>query len=247
MTRKAIGGFMKKIVCDDYKELSSVAADFVARQLELSKSSVFGFPTGGTPVGMYKELRRRSAAGELDFSKAAAFNLDEYYPMKREHPQSYYSFMMENLFSEVKFASFDIPNGEANNVGEEITRYETAINAAGGIDLQILGIGVNGHIGFNEPGEYYTMSSTHTNLAESTINANSIYFSKDETQPTAALTMGIGSIFRAKKIILLSSGKSKAGITKKLLEDKIYPCIPASLFLLHNDFTLVMDKDAAGQ
>ena len=238
---------MEKIVCENYSELSCVAADFVARQLERSKSSVFGFPTGGTPIGMYEQLRRRAAAGELDFSNASAFNLDEYYPMKREHPQSYYSFMMENLYNDVKFASFDIPNGEANSVDEEIARYEAAINAAGGIDLQILGIGVNGHVGFNEPGDYYMISSNHTNLTESTIKANSIYFSKDEKQPTAALTMGIGSIFRAKKIILLSSGKSKSEVTKKLLEGKIYPDIPASLFLLHNDFTLIMDKDAAGQ
>ena len=238
---------MKKIVCENYDELSRVAADIVAEQLKLRPSSVFGFPTGGTPVGMYEQLRRRSNASELDFSGASAFNLDEYYPMQRSHPQSYYSFMMENLFAEVKFASFDIPDGETKNPDEELARYEAAIKAAGGIDLQILGIGVNGHIGFNEPGDYYSLSSRLTDLTDSTIKANSIYFSENEKQPTTALTMGIGTIFSAKKIILLACGKSKAEIVKKLFDGKIYPDVPASLFLLHNDFTVILDKDAAGE
>ena len=238
---------MKKIVCENYNELSRIAADFVAQQLKHCPSSVFGFPTGGTPVGMYEQLVQRSNAGELNFSKALAFNLDEYYPMKREHPQSYYSYMMENLFSKVEFASFDIPDGETKDVNGELARYDAAIKTAGGIDLQILGIGVNGHIGFNEPGDYYSISSRLTDLTESTIKANSIYFSKDEKQPTTALTMGIGTIFSAKKIILLSSGKSKADVTQKLFENKIYPDVPASLFLLHNDFTIILDKDAAGE
>ena len=238
---------MKKIVCEDYNEFSTVAADFVARQLQQNPRSVFGLPTGGTPIGMYEVLRRRVATGELDFTKASAFNLDEYYPMKRSHPQSYYSFMMENLYNDVKFASFDIFNGEAASADEEIARYEAAISAAGGIDLQILGIGVNGHIGFNEPGNCYLLSSNLTDLADATIKANSRFFSNDDKQPTAALTMGFGAIFNAKKIILLSYGKNKAGVTKKLLEGNIYTDIPASLFSLHSDFTVIMDKDAAGQ
>ena len=238
---------MKKIVCENYDEVSRVAADFVGAQLKSCPQSVFGLPTGGTPVGMYKELVRRSNAGELDFSQAISFNLDEYYPIKRDHPQSYYTFMMENLFGKVKFKSFDIPNGETDDIDKELSRYEAAIKAAGGIDLQVLGIGVNGHIGFNEPGDYYTLSSRHTGLADSTIKANSIYFPEGEKQPTTALTMGIGTIFCAKKIIILISGKNKAEITKKLFDGKIYPDVAASFFLLHNDFTIILDKDAAGQ
>ena len=235
---------MKKIVYDNYDEMSRAAADIVADQLSRKPDSVLGLATGSTPLGLYAELIRRYRAGGIDFSRARSFNLDEYYPMSKDHPQSYHCFMRENLFREVNFASSMLLDGETDDPLRECGEYDAEIEAAGGIDLQILGIGLNGHIGFNEPAEAYSMPTYKVDLTGSTIAANSRFFNEGETQPVSALTMGFGSIFNAKSILLLISGSNKAPIAKKLFEGKIHADIPACLLLLHPNVTVIMDKDA---
>jgi len=237
---------MKKIVCESYNELCGTAADLFEAQLTKKPASVFGLATGSTPIGLYKELSKRVNNGAMDFSNATAFNLDEYYPIKSTHPQSYKYFMDAHLFNNVKFASTNIPNGEATNADEECTKYDKAIETAGGIDLQLLGIGVNGHIGFNEPDTVYKMSTNLTKLAESTFEVNSRFFDDPNEQPRTALTMGFGSIFAAKQIVLLISGGNKAEVARKLFEGKIHTNVPASFLLLHPNVTLIIDKEANG-
>jgi glucosamine-6-phosphate deaminase len=237
---------MKKLIYDSYEEMSRAAADIVAEQLTDKPSSVLGLATGSTPIGMYEELARRYSEGKIDFSKAKSFNLDEYYPIEKTHPQSYNYFMNEHLFSKVNFAASFLPNGETKNPKAECADYDAKIEAAGGIDLQVLGIGVNGHIGFNEPSTTYFMNTNLTGLTESTLDANSRFFDNKEDQPTEALTLGFGAIFAAKKILLLINGAGKAEIAKKLFEGKIHTDIPASLLVLHPDVTVLMDKEAAG-
>ena len=238
---------MEKIVCNDYEEMSRTAADIVAAQLKQKPESVLGLATGSTPVGMYAELVKRHRAGEVDFSQARSFNLDEYYPISKTHPQSYDYYMNDNLFSKVNIKATRLPNGETDDTGGECAAYDAEIKAAGGIDLQILGIGLNGHIGFNEPAASYSMSTYLVDLTESTLEANSRFFGDGEAQPTSALTMGFGSIFAAKRILLLISGANKAPIVKRLFEDKIHTDVPACLLLLHPNVTVIMDKEAAGE
>ena len=237
---------MKKIVCENYEEICKVAADYYARQLNQKPDSVLGLATGSTPIGLYKELVRRSGAGEIDFSRARAFNLDEYYPIKANHPQSYKTFMDEHLFNDVKFASTRLPNGEADDPNTECAKYDAEVEAAGGLDLLLLGIGLNGHIGFNEPALSYPVGAYLVDLTENTLEANSRFFVDGEKQPTTALTMGIGQIFAAKHILLIISGESKAEITKKLFEGKVHTDIPACFLLLHPNVTLIIDKAANG-
>ena len=238
---------MKKIICANYDELSRAAADIFAAQLKKKPDSVLGLATGSTPLGLYAELIKRYNAGEINFSRASSFNLDEYYPIKKTHPQSYNYFMRENLFSKVKFASYRLPDGETDDPLGECAKYDAEIAAAGGIDLQLLGIGINGHIGFNEPAASYSMATYLTTLAPSTLEANSRFFTGGGIQPTSALTMGFGAIFGAKSIALLISGENKAPIAKKLFEGKIHTDVPACLLMLHPDVTVIMDRAAAGE
>ena len=238
---------MKKIVCDNYDDISHAAADIVAAQLSQKPDSVLGLATGSTPVGLYEELVRRYRAGEIDFKQARSFNLDEYYPISKSHPQSYNYYMVDNLFSKVNLKATRLPNGETDDPESECTSYDAEIAAAGGIDLQILGIGLNGHIGFNEPDKSYSMSTYLVKLTKSTLDANSRFFGDGEAQPTSALTMGFGSIFAAKSILLIISGASKAPIVKRLFEGKIHTDVPACLLLLHPNVTVIMDREAAGE
>ena len=237
---------MKRIICESYDDLSRTAADIIAIQLSHKPDSVLGLATGSTPLGLYEQLVMRYAAGMIDFSQARSFNLDEYYPISKNHPQSYYYYMHENLFSKVNFKTVRLPDGETADTAGECSQYDTEIADAGGIDLQILGIGVNGHIGFNEPCESYSMTTHLVKLTESTLKANSRFFSGNEPQPTMALTMGFAAIFGAKRILLLISGTEKASIAKKLFEGKIHTTIPACLLLLHPDVTVILDREAAG-
>ena len=237
---------MKKIICDNYEEMSRLAADIYVRQLEDKPDSVLGLATGTTPIGLYDELVRRYKVGEIDFSKARSFNLDEYYPIAKSHHQSYDYFMRKQLFDDINISRFQLPNGEAEDPGAECVRYDAEIQAAGGIDLMLLGVGQNGHIGFNEPAVSYPMGTYLVELTESSITANSRLFAAGEKQPTRALTMGIGAIFNSRKILLLISGASKAPIAKKLFEDKIHTDVPACFLLLHPDVTVIIDREAAG-
>ena len=236
---------MKKIVCENYEEACRAAADVFAAQLERKPDSVLGLATGSTPIGLYKEFVTRQKEGKMDFSRARAFNLDEYYPIKADHPQSYKTFMDEHLFNNVKFASTRIPNGDAPDSAAECAKYDADVEAAGGLDLLLLGIGLNGHIGFNEPALSYPLGSYVVKLTEDTLEANSRFFSDGEKQPETAITMGIGQIFAARQILMLISGAGKAEITKKLFDGAFHTDIPACFLLLHPNVTLVLDKAAA--
>ncbi len=237
---------MRVIVCDDYNEMSAQAAKLVASQLILKPESVLGLATGSTPVGMYRRLVGMNRQGDIDFSKVVSFNLDEYYPISPENPQSYHYFMNEQLFSKVNIdsANIFIPNGLAENPEAECEEYDKKIKAHGGIDLQILGIGRNGHIGFNEPGANLNSKTHLTDLTESTIEANARFFESRDEVPKKALTMGIASILKSKKIILLASGAAKSRVVSELLNEGINTSVPATLLKVHPDVVLICDRDA---
>lgn len=237
---------MRVIVCDNYDKMSETAANLIVSQIMLKPNSILGLATGSTPVGMYEKLGEKCKNGEVDFSKVSSFNLDEYYPIKKSNDQSYAYFMEENLFSKINIdrANTHIPNGETDDPDAECKAYEESIKKAGGVDLQILGIGRNGHIGFNEP-EISLSSHTHlTKLTESTIEANSRFFDNIDEVPKKALTMGIATILSAKKIILLASGASKSRVISELMNDEINTDIPATMLKTHPDVILICDRDA---
>lgn len=237
---------MRVIVCENYEEMSLQAARLTASQLILKPESVLGLATGSTPIGFYKKLADMNKRGEIDFSKVTTFNLDEYYPIERTNEQSYYYFMNHNLFSKINIdlAKTNIPNGETKNPDKECEEYENKIEQCGGIDLQILGIGQNGHIGFNEP-DINLCAKTHVaRLTENTIKANSRFFDKIEDVPTKALTMGISTILKSKKIILLASGKEKHSAVEQLLNEEINTHSPATMLKVHPDVVLICDKEA---
>ena len=236
---------MKKFICSDSVSAAQAAADIFENQVKEKPESVLGLATGSTPIGLYNELVSRCNAGKIDFSKAKTFNLDEYYPIKTNHRQSYSSFMHEHLFNKVNFASTRLLSGEVSDPHEECKRYDAEIEAVGGIDLQLLGIGRNGHIGFNEPAISYSVDSYLVDLTDNTLKANSRFFDENETQPTQALTMGIGTIFRARKIVLLITGEGKADITKKFFDGMLHTDVPACFLLLHPNVTVILDEAAA--
>ena len=237
---------MKKVVLDTYEEVCRAVADIYTEQLTKKPDSILGLATGSTPVGLYEELVRRHRAGELDFSKARSFNLDEYYPISKSHPQSYDYFMRENLFDKINIGQYALPNGEAGDPEAECAGYDAAIETAGGIDLMLLGIGHNGHIGFNEPSVSYSLGTYLVDLTESSLKANSRFFGPDTPQPTRALTMGLGSILNSRRIVLMICGASKAPIAGRLFEGKVHSDVPASFLLLHPDTTIFLDKEANG-
>ena len=236
---------MRIIVCENYEGISKTAAKMVASQLMLKPDSVIGLPTGSTPVGMYAELAKMYKEGETDFSQAVTFNLDEYYPINKENPQSYYYFMNENLYNKVnlKPENIHIPNGSATDVDEECANYDKLIDANGGIDLQVLGIGNNGHIGFNEPAGELNDRTHMTGLTEETIIANARFFNSADEVPQHALTVGMATILMAKKIILLVSGKNKSEPLKRLLTGRISTAVPATMLNLHRDTVIITDRE----
>lgn len=237
---------MKVIVCDNYDEMSLKAAQILKGQLDEKPDSILGFATGSTPVGTYKCLIDMYNKKEIDFSKVTSFNLDEYYPIKQDNPQSYHYFMYENLFDHINLdqSKIHIPNGDTENPDEECMAYDRAVSEAGGVDLQILGIGRNGHIGFNEPDEALVAGTHITSLTESTIEANSRFFSEDEVIPTQALTMGMSTILSAKKILILANGESKHDAVRDLLTGGITTSNPSTMLKLHSDVTLICDRAA---
>ncbi len=237
---------MNIIVCKDYNELSAKAAEIVAEQIKSKPDSILGLATGSTPLGLYDNLAKMCASGEINFEKISSFNLDEYYPLSPENEQSYRYFMNKNLFSRVniKLENTFVPNGEAEDPAKECIEYDKKMLAYGGIDLQILGIGQNGHIGFNEPDSALVPGTHLTSLTQSTVDANSRFFDRIEDVPTRALTMGMGSIMRARKIIILANGASKREVITNLLAGKITTQIPASMLLTHPDVTLICDAEA---
>lgn len=230
----------------DYRALSRKAAGIIAAQVILKPDCTLGLATGGTPRGAYEKLIEWHQSGALDFSRVSAFTLDEYFGLPRNHPQSYAFYMQNTFYSHINIDPGNVsrPNGLPDSPEQECARYDAAIVAAGGIDLQLLGLGGNGHIGFNEPSGVFNKNTFCVDLAESTIIANSRYFANSEDIPKRAITMGIGSIMRAKKILLVVSGEQKAGIVYKAFFGPITPAVPASILQLHPDVCIVGDEAA---
>ncbi|SHK36950.1 glucosamine-6-phosphate deaminase [Paramaledivibacter caminithermalis] len=239
-----------RIICiDNYEDMSRKAAHIVSSQLILKPNSVLGLATGSTPLGMYKQLIKSYNDGLIDFQKVTTFNLDEYYGLDRKNQQSYFYYMYENLFKHINIdiKRVNIPNGMAKDIEKECLDYEKSIRNCGGIDLQVLGIGRNGHIGFNEPDIRFEALTHMVKLDKQTIEDNSRFFNSIEKVPTKAISMGIKTIMHAKKVILLASGKEKAEAIEEAIYGKITPKLPASVLQLHPDVIFVIDKAAASK
>lgn len=230
----------------NYEDMSAKAANIMAAQITLKPDSVLGLATGSTPEGLYSNLIKKYEAGELDFSKIKTVNLDEYKGLTRDHDQSYYYFMNDKLFNHVNInkANTNVPDGTKEDGEAECARYEALIDSLGGTDIQLLGIGGNGHIGFNEPDEAFIRDTHCVKLTDSTIEANSRFFASKDDVPKYAYTMGIGSIMKSKKILLVASGKGKAQAIYDTVCGPITPCVPASILQLHPDVIIVADEDA---
>ena len=236
---------MKIIVTKNYDEMSLRAANIIADIIKKKPDCTLGMATGGTPVGAYDELVNMYESGELSFKRVSTVNLDEYYPISPENPQSYRYFMNKNLFDRVdidKSRTF-VPCGTDENVDRSCKNHDEVIDRLG-IDLQLLGIGRNGHIGFNEPAHTLSPYTHMTPLTEDTINANARFFSSEAEVPRHAITMGMASIFKAERILLLASGKSKAEVIRTMVSGGITTDCPASLLCLHPDVTVICDEEA---
>lgn len=234
---------MRIIKASDYNEMSRCAANIIAAQITLKPDSVLGLATGSTPIGTYKLLVKGYQQGNLDFSKVRSVNLDEYCGLDGSHDQSYRYFMNTNLFNHVNIdmANTNVPNGIATDLEQECKRYDRLIEELGGVDLQLLGIGHNGHIGFNEPNEFFDKTTHVVDLKQSTIDANSRFFEKIEDVPRRAITMGIKSIMSARKILLVA-GADKKDIIERALFGPITPQVPASVLQFHNDLIVVVSE-----
>ena len=237
---------MRIICAKDYKEMSEMAADIIGAQVLLKPDAVLGLATGSTPIGTYEELVRRYEAGRLDFSKIKTVNLDEYRGLTRDNDQSYYYFMHSHLFDHININKNNtkVPDGMEPDTLKAGLDYDNIIKNYGGIDLQLLGLGNNGHIGFNEPGDEFIDKTHVVDLTESTIEANKRFFASIDDVPKQAYTMGIGSIMRAKRLLMVVIGKGKAEIVKEAFFGPITPKVPASILQLHNDFILIGDVEA---
>lgn len=240
---------MLVIVKESYDEISKEAAKIVAARLRRKPNLVLGLATGSTPVGLYKELIRMHKEEGLDFSKVVTFNLDEYIGLPPHHDQSYRYFMDVNLFNHINIDSryIHVPNGMADDIEAHCEWYEEQIKKFGGIDLQILGIGANGHIAFNEPGSSLGSRTRIKTLTQQTIKDNARFFKSIEEVPKYAITMGIGTIMEAKEIILLASGKNKADAIKAAVEGPITAMCPASIIQMHRKAIVIVDKEAASK
>lgn len=237
---------MKVIVTKNYDEMSRVAAELFAEVLREKPDGVLGLATGDTPIGLYQNLIAMYREGTLDFSHATSVNLDEYYPITPDNDQSYRYFMNHQLFDHVNMdkARTYVPDGTTKDPDAFCREYEAKIDALGGVDVQVLGIGRNGHIGFNEPDDELIPITHLTALTESTIEANARFFASEDDVPKHALTMGVQSVFKARRILVLASGKNKAEAVRGMLNGNLSTRLPASLLQLHPDVTLICDEDA---
>jgi glucosamine-6-phosphate deaminase len=233
----------------DYEGLSRKAASIIASQVILKPDCVLGLATGSSPLGTYKNLIELYEKGDLDFSAVHTANLDEYRGLTRENDQSYYYFMYNNLFKHINIPleNTNIPDGSQPDSDAECTRYDNVINDLGGIDLQLLGLGLNGHIGFNEPAADFAKTTHCVDLTPSTIEANKRFFASADEVPKQAYTMGIKTIMQARKILLIVNGKAKAHILHEALCGPITPQVPASILQLHPDVTVVADEEALSE
>ena len=236
---------MNYIVVNTYDELSNKAADLIAAQILVKPHCVLGLATGSSPVGTYKRLIADNAAGKIDFSTVTSVNLDEYVGLDGTNDQSYRYFMNDNLFNHVNIdkAKTFVPNGCADDLAAEGEAYDAMIRELGGIDLQLLGIGLDGHIGFNEPDDFFTGPTHEVKLDESTIEANARFFASKDEVPTTAITMGMRSIMQAKKVLLIANGAAKKAIVEKAFFGPIDPKVPASILQLHPDVTVIFSEN----
>ena len=237
---------MRIYVTENYQEMSRQAANILSAQIILRPDCVLGLATGSSPIGTYDQLVEWYKKGDLDFSEVKTVNLDEYRGLTRDNDQSYYYFMHHHLFDRVNIDldNTNVPDGMEPDSDKECARYEELIRSMGGVDIQLLGIGHNGHIGFNEPDAAFARTTHCVDLTESTIEANKRFFASADDVPRQAYTMGIGTIMKAKKILLIASGEDKAEILAKAFYGPITPEVPASILQLHDDVTLVADKAA---
>ena len=237
---------MRIICCKDYEDVSRKAANIIAAQIYLKPDCVLGLATGSSPVGTYKELIAKYESGDLDFSQVKTANLDEYVGLPKDHDQSYAYFMRSNLFDHVNIdqANCNIPNGMNPDAEAECARYDAVVGALGSTDLQLLGLGPNGHIGFNEPCDEFVSGTNKVELTKATIDANQRFFEKREDVPTFAYTMGIGTIMKAKRVLMVVNGEKKAQAVKDCFFGPIKPQAPGSILQLHPDFTLIADEAA---
>lgn len=237
---------MKIYKAKDYKDMSRKAANIISAQVIMKPNCVLGLATESTPIGTYDQLVEWYNKGDLDFSEVTTVNLDEYKGLPRTNDQSYYYFMHQHLFDRVNIdpERTNVPNGMEPDAEKECGRYEELIRSLGGVDLQLLGLGHNGHIGFNEPGEAFEKETHCVDLTESTIEANKRFFASADDVPKQAYTMGIKTIMQAKKILIVVNGENKADIVERAFFGPVTPEVPASILQLHNDVTLVGDEAA---
>ncbi len=235
---------MNFIKVENYEQLSKKAAEIICNQVKEKPTSVLGLATGSSPLGTYKEIISKYEAGEVDFSKIKSINLDEYVGLDGNNDQSYRYFMNNNLFKHINIdiSNTNVPNGCAEDTAAECAAYDALIEKMGGIDLQLLGIGLDGHIGFNEPDSYFEKATHLVTLDESTIEANARFFEKKDDVPRSALTMGMGGIMGAKKVLLIANGAAKWDIVQKAFFGKITPEVPASILQLHGDLTVIYSE-----
>lgn len=232
------------IEVSSYEQMSKLAAEIFAQQLVEKPDSVLGLATGGSPLGFYKEMIRRHQEGEISFSRATTFNLDEYVGIGPGDLSSYHEYMHENLFGHIDLLESrgHLPNGQAADLEAECTRYEELIAKSGGIDLQLLGVGTNGHIGFNEPGSRFDSRTQVVELTQETKDSNARFFEKTEDIPVEAVTMGIGTIMEAEKIVLLAFGENKMDVVRRLENGAVTEEFPVSVLRKHPDVTVIYGK-----
>ena len=237
---------MRIIKAKDYKDMSRKAANIISGQIIMKPNCVLGLATGSTPIGTYEELVERYRNGDLDFSEVTSVNLDEYKGLPRENDQSYYYFMNDHLFRHVNINKDRtyLPNGMEPDSDKACAEYNRIIASVGGIDLQLLGLGHNGHIGFNEPADSFELETHCVDLTDSTIQANQRFFASYDDVPKQAYTLGIKTIMQAKKVLVVVSGEDKAEIVKKAFFGQVTPRVPASILQIHKDVTIVADEAA---
>ena len=237
---------MEFIIAKDYADMSRKAADVIAGLVAAKPNCTLGLATGSTPEGLYAELVKDYEAGKISFKDVSTYNLDEYRGLSNDHPQSYHYFMEQHLFShvDIDLAATHVPDGSNPDKDAACADYEAAIKASGGIDLQLLGLGHNGHIGFNEPNTCFARETNCVELTLSTIKANSRLFDSIDEVPTQAYTMGVGTIMRAKKVLVVASGAGKAEIVKRAFYGRVSPDVPASVLQFHPDVTVIVDEEA---
>lgn len=237
---------MEIIRARDYDHMSRQAANILSAQVILHPDSVLGLATGSSPIGTYKQLIKWYEKGDLDFRRVHTVNLDEYVGLAADHEQSYAHFMRMNFFDHINvdLKNTNIPNGLNMDEEEECARYNAIIRKLGGVDLQLLGLGPNGHIGFNEPGESFTKGTHKVSLTDATIQANKRFFASESDVPRYAYTMGILDIMQAERVVMVVSGAGKADIVREAFFGPVTPRVPASILQLHKNFTLVADEAA---